>query len=425
MIEKSFLFSATIFNHFKRNWKSIAMAFLLMILLITLLGGVDSNNGDVSIFPRKPAEFRNLIWMTKQPDIISLHKHWKESWPLLILYGPPGVGKTSLALEISHTLSVQQAFYINCAEFFEINGEGANDEYYLSVAWLQWLKNVTEPTVILLDDYKLKHFDIEIFLKSLLLSTVNKVKQINIILVTEDDQVPNIYYESPRFHVGGFNNSQAFVLLRRCFPAFDKNMILPILNVSIKSPLSLILIIGTLKITQTASLEVLSRLSEIKTRVSENRYYEEPMVLSRLIYELLPPIDKGCARYLSRFPISFPEQAAIEVLSMCGFSRSNLCLQSLVNYSILDSYMTADKVYFKMPKLVKMTLQEQCKANELFEWNESAVFNASFCRYYQSLQTKHGFLDIWQTMLNHVVQEPIEVYKHRCSGKKIILCTNN
>ena len=393
---------------FLSNWKGFILS---LITIMCLIFGLHMQEESKETIITKPAEIRNLLWAMQHTKLLRIPKHWNDFQPILILHGQPGIGKTSMALEIGHIFRPHKHVYINVAEFCEVSSIATmDDEETFHSGWSQWLENVTKPTIIVLDEYNRRQFNLVSFFKTFLKYKNEQMKLVKIIIVTEQYLLPELY-KTTTVKMRGFNNIQALTLLKRSLPKLNESVILPIVNASVKSPQCVSLIAGAFKITDQVAGKVLYRLLNIKHQVLRYRFYKELKTLSGLVYELLTPTEKGCARYISKFPISFPEEAAVEILSSSGFSRPSLCLQNLVSYSLLNSYKRAGKNYYKMPKLVKKTVQEQGVL-----WQESAVFNVSFCKRYRRLQTRNKFMDVWQRMLNLVVQEPIEVYNQMCSG---------
>ena len=348
-------------------------------------------------FLRRPAPTRQMQLTVTASKLAALHRSWKE--PVLIIHGPPGVGKTSLALEISQLVSATEYYYVNIDEFLKVHH---NSLHELFGYYREWLHNATVPKVVILDDYKLSHYDITPFLSKYL-----QWRKTRIILVTED----NI---SSRKNVTRIvkvkeHSFNASIILRGFLPSLSTPKTLLILDTTAKSPLSLKLIFGALKNEHNVLGELLSRLSSpsIKTNLQTLKS------LISLVSELLPPVEKGCARYISKFPITFPGKVALRILSMCGFSRPKLCLQTLVSYSLLENYTVAGKSYYKMPNVVKKVLLDQSVSQNR---HENGFFQDKFCKYYQYLRCKNESLNIWTKMLHFVADEPRELHNHMCSG---------
>ena len=354
-------------------------------------------------FLQRPAPTRQMQLTVTSSKLAALRRNWKE--PVLIIHGSLGVGKTCLALELSELSCVTERYYIkfNIEEFLKVHPNSLNK---LFGYYREWLHNATVQKIVIIDDYKLSHFNIAPFL-----STSLEWKNTRIILVTED----NISI-SPSTNVTrvvkvkehSFNTS---LMLKWFLPTLSIPQTLSILNTNARSPLSLKFISEALK----TDIRILSELLYRLPSASVTSYQQRLKSLISLVLELLPPVEKGCARYISKFPITFPGKVALRILSMCGFFHPKLCLQTLVNYSLLENYKVAGKSYYKMPNVVKGVLLDQTFSHNR---HENGLFQDKFCKYYHYLRCKNDnkSLNIWTRMLHFVSEEPRGIYNQMCSG---------
>jgi len=98
-------------------------------------------------------------------------------------------------------------------------------------------------------------------------------------------------------------------------------------------------------------------------------------------YEQLDMVGKGCAQYLSLFPASFKEEAALQILSSSGFSDPTYCIQALVDYSLIDQYVFDHQLRLKMPRVIKDFYTYIRRKGQYHEY-ETATFQKGFKKYY-------------------------------------------
>ena len=117
----------------------------------------------------------------------------------------------------------------------------------------------------------------------------------------------------------------------------------------------------------------------------------------RLSFNYLDNGTQECALYLSHFPGSFSEEAALHILSKCTNSTSGPaeCLQKLSDMSLLDEYFYAGQSRYQFHRLIKdyLTDVETCTS----PLSVKAVrFNSSFFLHY--IQTLCNFVDIYNQL---------------------------
>ena len=91
-----------------------------------------------------------------------------------------------------------------------------------------------------------------------------------------------------------------------------------------------------------------------------------------------------CALYLSHFPGSFSQEAALHILSNCNIRTPLGCLKTLTDISLLDLYSYAGQTHYQFHTLIKEYLTDIESQNNQVD-KISFRFNSSFGSYYTYL----------------------------------------
>ena len=138
----------------------------------------------------------------------------------------------------------------------------------------------------------------------------------------------------------------------------------------------------------------------------------------KLSFNHLDSATEECALYLSHFPRSFSEDAAVHILSNCTNSTlgPKECLRNLIDTSLLDQYSYADQTRYKFHNIIKLYLIDvayQSSQND----DISMIFNSTFVLYYTQLLL--NFVSIYNQVPRD--DENIGRFEHESHNFKCLL----
>ena len=144
----------------------------------------------------------------------------------------------------------------------------------------------------------------------------------------------------------------------------------------------------------------------------------------RLSFNYLYIDTQECALYLSNFPGSFSQEAALHILSNCTNSTSTGCLRNLTDTSLLDLYSYAGQNRYQFHKLIKEFLIDiESHDNQILETSMISIrFNSSFVLYYTQLL--HNFVTFYNQMPydeENIGRFEYESHNFDCLMKKVYL----
>ena len=163
-------------------------------------------------------------------------------------------------------------------------------------------------------------------------------------------------------------------------------------------------IVGSLVSEEKPSNIVISQLHQnlIETLTPEDIALdtEKMRPVLRVSYSYLDNDTQECALYLSHFPGSFSEEAALDILSNCTNSSPSGCLRKLSYMSLLDTYYYAGQPRYKFHRIIKEYLFDvESKRMPIIVTSVNWLFNSSFLLHYT--QTLNYFV----TTYNQVPQD--------------------
>jgi len=142
--------------------------------------------------------------------------------------------------------------------------------------------------------------------------------------------------------------------------------------------------------------ELQQNLIETLTPVDHHLDTEKLRPVLRLSYNYLDNATQECALYLSHFPGSFSEEAALHILSNCTNSSPSGCLRNLTHTSLLDKYSHPDQIRYRFHKVIKKYLSDISVESSPNPASMNASFNSSFVSHYTL--TLHKFVDIYNEL---------------------------
>ena len=161
-------------------------------------------------------------------------------------------------------------------------------------------------------------------------------------------------------------------------------------------------IVGSLVSTTRLPNLIIKELQQnlIHTLTPEDRRPETQKIrpVLKLSFNYLHSDTQECALYLSHFPGSFSQEAALHILNNCTNSTPIRCLRNLTDTSLLDHYYYAGQHRYQFHKLIKEFLIDvEFHDNQTLETSMIDVgFNSSFVSYYTELL--HNFVTIYNQM---------------------------
>ena len=144
----------------------------------------------------------------------------------------------------------------------------------------------------------------------------------------------------------------------------------------------------------------------------------------RLSFNYLYIDTQECALYLSNFPGSFSQEAALHILSDCTNSTSTECLRNLTDSSLLDLYSYAGQRRYQFHILIKeflIDIDHESHDDQILETSMISVrFNSSFVFYYT--QQLHNFVTFYNQMPHddeNIGRFEYESHNFDCLMKKV------
>ena len=114
----------------------------------------------------------------------------------------------------------------------------------------------------------------------------------------------------------------------------------------------------------------------------------------KVSFNYLDSDTEECALYLSHFPGSFSEEAAVPVLNNCANCTPIRCLRMLTSMSLLDKYYYAGDSRYQFHRIIKEYLFDvESKRMPVTVTSMNRLFNSSFLLHY--IQALHDFVSTY------------------------------
>ena len=136
----------------------------------------------------------------------------------------------------------------------------------------------------------------------------------------------------------------------------------------------------------------------LRTLSSPDRLPESQNItyLLQLSYDRLQKETHVCGYYLSLFPGSFDQHAAIHILSKCSINDSDTCLRILMASSVLASYSSAGQPRFQYHRLIWEYFTYKRQGEGLYSHEGVVMFNTSFQVYFSDALYSRAISYIWR-----------------------------
>ena len=268
-------------------------------------------------------------------------------------------------------------------------------------ALIEWAKGLSNITLLILDNCDLL-LKINTERESSFLRVLDALSKASPYLhtVTTSRLKLNLLDAKP-YKLKPLDNEFAIELLQLFAPIVTLNDSRMINKVVDGIPLALKIVGSLVSITRPPNL-IIKELQQnlIQTLTPEDIRPETQKLrpVLRLSFNYLYIDTQECALYLSHFPGSFSQEAALHILSNCTNSTSTGCMRNLTDTSLLDLYSYGGQNRYQFHKLIKEFLIDiESHDNQILETSIIIIrFNSSFVLYYTQLL--HNFVTVYNQM---------------------------
>ena len=252
---------------------------------------------------------------------------------------------------------------------------------------IEWAKGLSNLTLLILDncDFILQgksHVFMEVF------DALNKASPYLCTVTTSRLKLKLL--DAKPYKLKPLDNDSAIELLQLVSPTMTLNESRTINELLDGIPLAL-KIVGSLVSEERPPNAIIRELQQnvIETLTPEDVRPETQKMrpVLRLSYNYLDNDTQECALYLSHFPGSFSQEAALHILSNCNNRTPLGCLKTLTDISLLDLYSYAGQTRYQFHTLIKEYLTDIESQNNQID-KISFRFNSSFGSYYTYLLHK-------------------------------------
>ena len=392
-------------------------------------------------------------------DIIHLLSNTSEK--IVHIWGLPAVGKSKLANRVGHKMA-RRGFavqYINADETLVFNSRDESKssmprksysqkassalspktDRNFALPWyspcqkrfvsttaqdlVEWAKGLSNLTLLILDNCdsllqgrELRNNDFTSVLDAL-------SKAPNLKTVTTSRSKINMLNTKP-YKLKQLDNESAIELLRWFSPVNmtmnDSTRINELLD---GIPLALQIVgslVSDIRPPNVIIKELQQNLTETLTPEDVRPDTEKMRPVVRLSFNYLDSDTQKCARYLSRFPRSFTQEAADDILRNLTNSTPFQCQKTLSDASLLDHYKHTRQIRFQYHRIIKEYLIDfESHDNPAIVTSMDASFNSSFVFHYT--QTLSDFVNEPPHDEQNLVRFEHESHNFECLLKKVYI----
>ena len=368
----------------------------------TNLGRLLYNHKSVGVAPNNLPHFPGPF-VGRDRDVSSIiHNLFYSLVKMVHIFGLPAVGKSTLVIHVGYEMASRGVAvrYINVDDthIFKSHDEdksepsdSSEDEYLkdkptvaitktftdIKLSWyshtetrfvsttaqglIEWAKGLSNSTLLILDncDSLLQGKEVRNNDFIRVLDALSKASPYLCTVTTSRLKI-NLLDAKP-YNLKPLDNESAVELLQLVSPVRTRNNSRIINEMLDGIPLALKIVGSLISEIRPPNLiirELQQNLMETLTPEDVHLDTQKMRPVLRLSYNYLDNATKECALYLSHFPGSFSEEAALHVLSNCTNSTPIKCLKNLTDTSLLGPYSYSGQSRYQFHKVIRNYLAD-------------------------------------------------------------------
>ena len=285
---------------------------------------------------------------------------------------------------------------------------------------IEWANGLSNATLLILDncDSLLQGKEVRNNDFISLLDALSKAP--NLCTVTTSRSKINMVNTKP-YKLKPLDNESAIELVRWFFPDMTRNDAKRINELLGGIPQALKIVGSLMSDIRPPNMiitELQQNFTETLTPDDVRPDTEKMRPVLRLSFNYLDNDTLKCALYLSRFPGSFSQEAACDILSNCNISTPIECLRTLSDTSLLDYYKYAGQSRYQYHRIIKEYLIDfESHINLVTVTSMNALFNSSFVFHYT--QTLSIFAKTYNQLPHD--EENVARFEHECHNFETLL----
>ena len=338
-----------------------------------------------------PVILEEEVFVGRETEVEEL-TDWIGNSTIISIVGPPGFGKSTLAIHVGHVVTAKGGVAVHYADIYEVQdmttlnekltflflGEKRQSNEYL----LMWASKLKVPTLIILDNCdELLHKHKDPF-QNLMKNLVRRSQLLKVMLTAKE--MTSFLGSFRNFTLRELTSESAASVLQKLSDSLNRTTALEIAGLVGNIPLALQVVGSLLKDIHPSTIAGHLRRDPIPV-LSPELLPSTDRVNTSLdtSYHYLSPEHQKCGRLLALFPGSFDEPAVQGILGRKLVQDPSKCLREL-QYKSLLSYDPHTQRY-RYHQLIKKFFTYISN-----EYEDSELLNKTFISHFADYYVSHG-----------------------------------